>query len=121
MFAFIRAFLSYKPSVFESTIDRWERKGLLRRINQPSEAQPPDSESRFGQLREAWDDFVNTMLALFERFSAARASTSGSRIPNRWRLRRLHRWQQREQVRAEREGRVLKRETYDELVEGLLR
>ncbi len=45
----------------------------------------------------------------------------GYRPVNRRRLKRLWRMQQREQRRAEREGRALKRETYDELIDELRR
>ncbi len=40
---------------------------------------------------------------------------------NKRRLKRLWRMQQREQKRAEKEGRVLKRETYGELIDELRR
>lgn len=109
MFAFITAFLSYKPAVFESTVDRWERKGLLKRFEQPTEIQPSDDASSFERLRKTWDDAVDTTLALRERITAARMSVSGTRYPaNRWRLRRLYRWQQRH-------GDKGPRTTYDEL------
>lgn len=95
MIAFIRAFLSYKPAKFESTVDRWERKGLLKPFGQPKTSTLAPRKQR---------DIVDTVMALLERATAARMSVTGTRYPpNRWRLRRLYRWQQRHECKSPRE------------------
>ncbi|MEX1995695.1 MAG: hypothetical protein WD887_02880 [Candidatus Saccharimonadales bacterium] len=103
------ALLKREPIRFESTtLERWERKGLLRPFGQPSEASTI-SQSEVGWLRQAWDKVTDTVLGELEVIQAELNSRRGVTTPNRWRLRRLYRWQQRHQPKGP-------RETYDDLI-----
>ncbi len=106
------AFLKREPTRFEGTLERWERKGLVRRISQSSEA-PTTSPSEVGRLRQVLDNITDYVLAKLEVLQAELNSRRGTRKLNRWRLRRLYRWQQRHQPMGP-------CATYDELIAGLL-
>ena len=106
-------FLKREPSKFESTLDRWERKGLVRRIGQTSKA-PMTSQGKVGRLRQVWDKVTDSVLAHLEILQAELDDRRGVQRPNRWRLRRLYLWQQRQQPLGP-------RETYDEIAKLSLR
>ena len=60
-------------------------------------------------LFRAWDKVVDILLSLLQVIQAEFDRRRGSRKPNRWRLRRLYRYQQRHPTKGP-------RETYDDLI-----
>ena len=105
------ALLKREPTRFEGTLERWERKGLLRSIGQSSAA-TTTPRREVTRLRQVWDNITDYVLAELEVIQAELDSRHGVTTPNRWRLKRLWRWQQRH-------GDNGPRETYDELITGL--
>ncbi len=105
------ALLKREPTRFEGTLERWERKGLLRQFGQPEE-RPTTSQSEVTRLRQVWDNITDYVLAELEVIQAELDSRRGVQRPNRWRLRRLYRWQQRQRQSEP-------RETYAKLISEL--
>ena len=92
--------------MLESTYERWQRKGLLRPLGDGNVAVASQSE---GRLRQAWNRIADFMLAQLQALQAELDCRRGTKKPNRWRLRRLYRWQQHHPHQGP-------RETYDELI-----
>jgi hypothetical protein len=112
----ILAFIEEKLGLhkqFEDTVDRWERKGLVRPVNLSTKVERFRKEDIAHLPREMWDDVVEETRREPRDYRSEAASRSDTgQLPDRRRLRRLYRWQLRHQPKG-------LRETYDELVTSL--
>jgi hypothetical protein len=111
----ILAFIEEKLGLhkqFESTLDRWKRKGLVREVKLSSEVPRFRKEDIDLLHREMWDDVLEeTRREPRDLRPEGPSRPHVGRLAERRRLRRLYRYQLRHQEQGP-------RETYDHLFKG---